>query len=1030
MCVSACSVDTGNPTNMYLYLSSPHLSTEVPGVILVDGCTPMLGSQTAVSDESGRPVEVVLEPAVWFKVLVLDSISIDCRNQKISWSSSVPLPHPELSQRSLDYVAGCHSSAIMAKVDDQKKRLSESMYVGGECFGYENELDEVFDTVQELLESYASGLISTEQFRSGIFQQLHCYVLPSIKLSTDDLANLERVFKEQEQFIDKANDAILKQDARIESVQSSMRRLREKFVNELNSAKKVPQYSVEFADLLLKHLQEDVGKVWEELDNQQNAVQTAKSLGGDVAAARKARDAQFEIYQKLLLARETLKEYLERTIAAESYSEGTTVCILSLSSPKRHGNTRIVNDPLHNIYIEMYHKIQEEKGKLSALIDRKVLVISVKEAIRSAIDELMSDSETFGVDLDRTGRQRATDVLCRSTIPRQWLTMTEQISNLLTGYGELAQEFKKFTTQVNSVCEAALYEKRLKEILPPDDSSDTASMCSTDSGILSHCCATQTHSIPMVAPYCRVTDVRHIDRATLKRGRYKRSKSQRHTIDIIRNADSGIESDVSSSLPVPSMQFAANEFSCSSSLPGETISNKSHKVNQPQGGTEHLLLLDGWFGANSNFVMVHDSQRDYLKKTVENLKTDIHTHFENMCHHIQTELHHANSTYYRKVWLCYESHFYEKTMPNLTQLYEQAYVSTVHNLADSIPTLVPADLGLSGSLAEHLLSEKTPSSLASSLPSSSSVSLSSLIDQVNDMPLSDSPLFMFYDRNLSSDLDESSPKHQFDSPNPLEDSPKDLGDSSKYLGNTPKPSVICRKNRITRPRPVSRLIESDNTSESDTTSQPLPSAPGDQVKCVTVHVPNAVTVVYDRRTWPLMQRTSSHDDNIECAVDALTVDCDSAPSSSITSNEPRLPPEQCITMKPEWLKNYADAMNSIACVVSETSPLLKFQHLTCCLREINQQLSQLQKSLQRQPIGACSDDLIDVLVILLCNSDPCCVAQLYPHLTLLADLMPPFFEGGHYSFSLVQFSVAFQFIQDTLVMKKKKLADSRDGERP
>ena len=972
---------------MYVYLSSDRLSTEVPGVTLVDGCTPMLGSQGAVSEESGCPRDIVLEPAAWFKVLVLDSISIDCRNNKISWSSSVPLPHPELSGLGMSEVAGCHANANMALIDEQKKRLSESMYVGGECFGNETELDEVFDTVQELLESYASGLISTEQFRSGIFQQLHCYVLPSIKLSSDDLANLQLAFDEQEKFIDKANAAILRQDARVESVESSMCRLRQKFVNELGSSKKVPLYSVEFADLLLKHLQDDARKAWDELDCLQNAVETAKELKLDVDEVRRERDAHFEVYQKLLLARETLKEYLDRTIAAESHRESKTVCVVSLSSP-RHGHTRYVNDPLHNIYMEMYHKTQEEKDKLSALIDRKVLVISVKEAIRAAIDELMSDNETFGVDLDRTGRQRATDVLCRSTIPRQWLTMTEQISSLLTGYGALAQEFKRFTAHLNNVCESALYEKHLKEVLLLDDSSDTVSMCSTDSGILSHCAAPHTRSIPMVAPYCKVTDVRHIDRATLKRGRNKRGQSKRHTIDTIQNADSGIESDVSSSLPT-SLQGTTAEFSGPCSLPSKAIPDVPQKVSSGSH-PERLLLLDGWFSANSDVLTARDSQKDYLKKVIESLKVDIHAHFEDMCRRIQSELHHTNSTHYRKVWLCYESHFYEKTMPSLTQLYELAYVSTAHGLANSIPILSPKDLGLSGIVAEHILSEKIPSSMASSR-SSSSVSLLSLVDPLNDIPLAESPPMMF------------------------------------HLGDFPKPGVIRRKNGIRRSRPMSHFTEeSDDASESET---PAPNA---HVKCVTVHVPNAVTVVYDRRTWPAMHRTSSHDDNIECAVDALTVDCGSASSSGVTSSEPRPPPERDITMKPEWATNFADAVASIASVVSETSPLLKFQHLTHCLREISQQLTTLQKSLNHEATGACSDDLIDVLVMLLCNSDPGYVAQLYPHITLLADLMPPFFEGGRYSFSLVQFSVAFQFIQDTLVMKKKKLSsgvDTHDGER-
>ena len=70
--------------------------------------------------------------------------------------------------------------------------------------------------------------------------------------------------------------------------------------------------------------------------------------------------------------------------------------------------------------------------------------------------------------------------------------------------------------------------------------------------------------------------------------------------------------------------------------------------------------------------------------------------------------------------------------------------------------------------------------------------------------------------------------------------------------------------------------------------------------------------------------------------------------------------------------------------------------------------------------GANADNLIDMLVLLLCNhADGGAVsARLYPHIQLLTDLIAPFFDGGPYSFSLVQFCVAFQFLQEKLVTRR------------
>jgi len=64
---------------------------------------------------------------------------------------------------------------------------------------------------------------------------------------------------------------------------------------------------------------------------------------------------------------------------------------------------------------------------------------------------------------------------------------------------------------------------------------------------------------------------------------------------------------------------------------------------------------------------------------------------------------------------------------------------------------------------------------------------------------------------------------------------------------------------------------------------------------------------------------------------------------------------------------------------------------------------------------------MDALVILLCNVSD--LSQLYSQIMILADIVPPFLTSGPSSFTLVQFVGACQFIQERLVMKRKRVLD-------
>ena len=92
-----------------------------------------------------------------------------------------------------------------------------------------------------------------------------------------------------------------------------------------------------------------------------------------------------------------------------------------------------------------------------------------------------------------------------------------------------------------------------------------------------------------------------------------------------------------------------------------------------------------------------------------------------------------------------------------------------------------------------------------------------------------------------------------------------------------------------------------------------------------------------------------------------------------------------------------------------------------CLKEVTDQYKILQTKLVGRSDGACADELIDILVLFLCNVESKKAQKLYAQCCMLSHLMPQFFEGGPFSFTLVQFSAAFQVLQDRLLMKNKKI---------
>jgi len=95
---------------MHLYIIAGRINIEVLDVTLVDGYKPSVGGY--------RPGVIDFEPAIWFKVMVLDAVTIDCDERRLSW---VPLCDSSVSNfAALDSgIALCGSCQLSSSsVDD------------------------------------------------------------------------------------------------------------------------------------------------------------------------------------------------------------------------------------------------------------------------------------------------------------------------------------------------------------------------------------------------------------------------------------------------------------------------------------------------------------------------------------------------------------------------------------------------------------------------------------------------------------------------------------------------------------------------------------------------------------------------------------------------------------------------------------------------------------------------------------------------------------------------------------------------
>jgi len=952
---------------MHLYIVAGRINVDVLDVTLVDGFKPSVG---------GYRLSVIdFEPAIWFKVLVLDAVRIDCDERRLSW---VPLCDSSVSNFAAvnSGIASCGSYQFSgSSISNDQHHLVDSSDDTPGC-----QLSEAFDVIPDLLAHYESNQLTREDFNEQIMQLLHVHVLPGIKLTAHDTDFIVACIKTLEDIIDKIDRDILEVAEKIRLAEQSLTSLRKKMLNQLMSRDRVANpgtvLSHEFIDLLLskRGIENDIKIAWDAVEHVQVTVEKLKQNpeGSDVAlrSKRAERDRVIAEYEKLLIVREKLKE-MRRSRPG-------------LVKRVRDAFSSVNEDPQQNIYVGIISKL-EDFEKLNQLItQKKLLVTSVKEAARLALNDVLSGSDSFGMEVDCVGAAHSTDVL-GGNIRAPWQSLAEQIASILGSSSHpIAKLHRDFCYHIKDICSATAVEKQLQDVqLWSLQSLHCNSCCSstlksTTQKSLTH--SSSSGSMSECQPELSNTACQTSDCASLpvEQSDSRLSKS----MELYKPGDNSQQGCLMRSLPV--LQTQPAESSSNSAFIGNAqkfdkkfcTNSWSHRkakssLLKSSTFTSYVDVSPGLISISQNNsdrdspVIIVDTERDCVRKALESIREEILGHFDRISTQLQHELAASSGrAQYQQVWLDYENHFYQEMMSPLTQLYHLKYASITDAFCSCLLELTPSDLRLDDAVLIHLLQNPQEETFESNTPPVWRSNGSSGIENTSHSDTQSKGLGPPHARMSVSVVNEGH----------IDGSIEEADDLSRLLRSH---SEETKSSRL-RTRRISMKVN------------------------VVPHSPESV-LIYERTLAPLPFERSSLQSNTRLTLSATTM-----------------------KLKPYYRQQFASALRFIESAVEARTPGSKLRHLTDCLRETTKQLTAFYAELYGDSSSQSScDELLDAVVILLCNIDGRQMSVLYCQLTLLADLMAPWLVRGPQSFTLVQFTGACQFIQERLMWKRNAAYRSR-----
>ena len=428
------------------------------GITLEDGWRPCVDMRSFSCSEEESFVIPQIQVAVWFKTLVLTSVTIDCSARCVTWSTKSTELYP---------VPADTTSRMANQLTEWSLMKTRDKY-------HTDEVADLFKLTAECLQVYIAKK-HRATFYERMLNILHCFVLPSITLARKDITFLEAALSMQKALITRQDDNVNEAMGQVTELRKHLADFRMQMIDDINlvyggqkekkDIKKVKVPS-KFIQQLLLDLGQDTRKIAAEITAAQSDQDViAKQIQEVLPAERESFEQRVKssFKQKALKSNDMthlmqlfkmnaglLKPKLQRALKIKEEiiqkHETTTAAMEVLQSnldkmkkSKTHTKFKILRQKSKSIkkeigeYLKTCDNLRVHKDRIMYLLNIKVQLISVREAILSSLCTLSTGDveNTYGVEYSMEGHG-ATDVLVEEvTLNSWWKTLEEQVMTIL-----------------------------------------------------------------------------------------------------------------------------------------------------------------------------------------------------------------------------------------------------------------------------------------------------------------------------------------------------------------------------------------------------------------------------------------------------------------------------------------------------------------------------------------------------------------------------------------------------------------------
>ncbi|XP_045206538.2 uncharacterized protein LOC123558721 [Mercenaria mercenaria] len=440
---------------MYVYLLLNDICKRTTRVSLdLEKCVPYVGTYS----------EGTVDPPLWYKVLVLNSILVDCDCRTVFWScEKCDVDRRKHSDSPED---GVNTDEVRSFFKDKEQMFKEKV-----CVELDPTQEEMFETAEIIFHNLSPEIFDREgnvTTYKNLLKILHVYILPHIQFHQnqetfvqDVLNTVEKEYENIEMLI-KMNVQLKKNTEEILLKQRRHLLTEDGVSNILNN---IPRNG-DFIKLLLKHTEKDVRHLEDILSMLTDKITPLRHATDEasvslLADTRAERDAVSKEKERIILGREEMMNglLLQRNTVAKSI-------------PKQHVKISRSQSVRADQITDRFERYERESAEVENLsneikqqINIKIRLSSVREATSLTLKEIQDDGASYGYNRKKGSLEIEADLFDPTRKPDDWATLNEHVKSYLkTNQSDFKTNHDEFCTRFKENCKA-IQERAKRDFL-------------------------------------------------------------------------------------------------------------------------------------------------------------------------------------------------------------------------------------------------------------------------------------------------------------------------------------------------------------------------------------------------------------------------------------------------------------------------------------------------------------------------------------------------------------------------------------